>query len=166
MKHDPADNPMRDLLWRRKLTEAQRTELRAWLESHPDERNGLEEDERLTSLLGRLPDAPVASNFTARAMQAVEHEAESEQRGRVVHRQGWWWRSLLPRMAVVVVLVFGVFFIHQRYQDARAAELVRSLVAVTQVESLPDPAFLQNFDAIRRLSKPPPVDEELIELLQ
>ena len=166
MKHDPADNPLRDLLWRRKLTEAEQAQLRDWLAAHPDQKPGVDDEQQLTRFLDRLQDAPLSSNFTARVMQAVEHEATCQARGRVVHRQGWWWRSLMPRLALVAALVFGVFFIHQRYQDARAAELVKSVIAVSQVESLPDTAFLKDFDAIRRLSKPPPVDEELLTLLQ
>ena len=70
MKGEPIQNPLRELVWRRKLTEAEHAGLRAQPETQAD----LELESRLTEALARLPDAPVPSNFTARVLQAVERE--------------------------------------------------------------------------------------------
>src|ERR1700690_4482069 len=71
MKDEPLQNPLRELVWRRKLTEAERAGLRAPPETQAD----LEFESLLTEGLARLPDAPVPSNFTARVLQAAEREA-------------------------------------------------------------------------------------------
>jgi ferric-dicitrate binding protein FerR (iron transport regulator) len=166
MNQDPSETRLRELLWRRELTDAEQTELRGWLAAHPDAQADWQTETRLSTLLGRLPDAPMPSNFTARVMHAVEHRAAVRKHGHVMRHYRWWWRSLLPRMAMAAVVVCAGIFVHHRYEVARAAEFARSIVVVSQVESLPDAAFLQDFDAIRRLSKKPPVDEELLSLLQ
>src|SRR6516225_12355183 len=70
MKGEPIQNPGRELIWRRKLTEAERAELQTKPDNHAD----LEFESRLTEELDRLPDKPVPSNFTARVLQAIERE--------------------------------------------------------------------------------------------
>src|SRR6185312_4452771 len=68
-------------------------------------------DTRLTKSLAKLPDAPIASNFTARVMQAIELE---ESRARHQRKSGWNWHALLPRVAVAsVAVVFGGLVLHQ-----------------------------------------------------
>ncbi len=80
MSNDPTYNRLRELSWRRKLTGAEEAELRAWLAAHPDAQADWEAEAGLNAALGRLPDAPVPSNFTARVLQAVEREAAAELR--------------------------------------------------------------------------------------
>jgi anti-sigma factor RsiW len=167
MKQDPAQDKWRELLWRRNCTDPEQAELRAWLEAHPETGPDAEAEERLNNLLNRLPDAPVSSNFTARVLRAVEREAEANGDASTAPWHGWL-KSLLPRVAVAVAaLVLGLgFYGWHRHQVAQRAELARSLMAVSQVESLPPAAFLEDFDAIRRLGRRPPVDEELLALMQ
>ncbi|HTX21245.1 MAG TPA: hypothetical protein VMD27_05265 [Candidatus Aquilonibacter sp.] len=115
----------------------------------------------LQKMLSRLPDAPVASNFTARLMRAVE--AEESRRPR---RWTFNWRVFLPRTAVaaVAVLFAGLAIQHHELNVQRAAfaKDVR-LVAETPMPSVD---ALKNFDAIQRMSQPAHADQDLLALLR
>ena len=74
MTNDPIFERWRERSWRRKLTSAEQAELRAWLAAHPEAQAEWEAEMALNDVLDQLPDAPVASNFTARAVAAVERE--------------------------------------------------------------------------------------------
>ncbi|HMP84841.1 MAG TPA: hypothetical protein PKA41_19280, partial [Verrucomicrobiota bacterium] len=78
----------------------------------------------------------------------------------------WLWRSRLPRVPVVLLLPGGGFLAWHRHETEQRAELAKSLVTVSEVESLPAAAFLEDFETIRRLGHAPVVDEELLALLQ
>src|ERR1035441_868191 len=80
MTDDPNYNRLLELSWRRKLTDAEEAQLRALLESRPEAQADWDAEATLNAVLGRLPDAPVPSNFTARVLQTVEREAAAELR--------------------------------------------------------------------------------------
>src|SRR5262245_52791940 len=61
--------------WRRRLTATEEARLQAWLAAHPEEQARWESESSLSQLLEQLPDVPVASNFTARVLQAARSEA-------------------------------------------------------------------------------------------
>ena len=61
--------------WRRSLTDDEQARLDSWLRVHPEMHNEWEEESALNRMLEELPEAPVASNFTARVLQAVQREA-------------------------------------------------------------------------------------------
>ena len=61
MTNDPLYHRLRELSWRRKLTDSEEAELRAWLAAHPEAQAGWEVEAELNQALGRLPDAPVSS---------------------------------------------------------------------------------------------------------
>ena len=160
MKDEPIQNLLRELVWRRKFTEAERAELRAQPETQAD----WELESRLTEGLARLPDAAVPSNFTARVLQAVEREelqAARKRKGR------WWnWRVLLPRAtaAAAVVVVAGLTI--QRHElNVHRAQLAQSVAQVANAQPLPSIEALKNFNAVQRMSQPH-ADEELLALLQ
>jgi hypothetical protein len=163
--NDPRHHKLRETGWRRKLTSAEEAELRAWLAVHPEARTDWETDLRLNRALGRLPDVPVPSNFTARVLAAVERDDAVARRERP-SGTSWAWRSLLPRLAfAAVVLGLGLF----AYRESRAAkrlELAQSVAAVADVRSLPGPEILQDFEAIRHLNPAPAPDAELLALLK
>ena len=156
------DQPLnlRESLWRRQLTDAERAELRARPETAAD----LELESRLSEMLAKIPDAPVASNFTARLMQAVERE-ESRPARRWSFR--WNWHALLPRVAVTaaVILFAGVTFRHYELTSQRTA-LAKNVALVAGSEPPPSVDVLDNFEAIRLMSQPVHADEELLALLQ
>lgn len=115
----------------------------------------------LRGLLSRLPDAPVASNFTARVMQAVELEAS-----RPLRRWSyfaWNWHAFLPRLAVAAVVIAAAGLAFQRHEtNARREQLVKNVVLAAN--AMPSVEALQNFDAIRRMSQPVHADEGLLAL--
>ncbi len=142
-------------LWRGKLSDAERAALRAQPE--------LELEARLTAALAKIPAAPVASNFTARVLQAVERE-ETRAARRGIFR--WNWHVLLPRCAVAAAILFfaGTGLLRHETHLQRAA-LARNFALAAGSQPLPSVEALKNFDAIRRMSQPR-ADDELLTLLQ
>ena len=166
MTNDPLYHHLRELSWRRKLTPAEAAELQAWLAAHPEARENWEAEAGLNEALGRLPDAPVASNFTARVLQAVERDTASERR----RRQRKWrfaeWLRWLPRAAVAMVILGVGLISFQRVRSPHYRSLVQSVAAVSRVSSLPSPEILEDFDAIRVSNPTPAADEELLAVLK
>ena len=153
MENQPS-NPG-EALWRRKLSEAERSALRA--------RPELELEARLTAALAKIPDAPVPSNFTARVLAAVDLEEAQAARPR-----GWalHWRLLWPRVAAVAaVLIFAGVGLQQHESHSRRAALARS-VALVAAQPVPSVDALENLDAIQRMSRPARADGELLAALQ
>ena len=158
MKDEPLQNPLRELVWRRKLTDAERAGLGAQSEMQAD----LEIESRLSEALARLPDAPMPSNFTTRVLQAVERESV---RPRAINWY-WTWRVLVPRVAVAaVVIAFTGLGIHRYELNAHRAVFARNVVLVAEAQPLPSVDALKNFNAIQRMSQPR-ADDELLMLLQ
>ena len=118
-------------------------------------------DQRLDALLRALPDRPVASNFTARVLQAVERGEKQPRK-----LSGQLLRVWLPRAAVAVLALGLGMFGYLQYDHHARAKLAKSVAAVSQVSSLPRPDVLQDFEVVLRLSRTPPADEELLALLQ
>lgn len=167
MKNDPSHDRFREMLWKRQRTDVEEAELRAWLATHPDSRPDADSEEQLSAILDRLPDAPVSSNFTARVLDAVARETRAQPPARpAAWSLDWLWRSLLPRVAVVVAVTSIGFYAWHRHGVAQRAEIAQSLMAVSEIESLPSAAFLEDFETIRRIGRAPAVDEELLALMQ
>src|SRR5207244_6508374 len=99
MMNDPVYDPLSEVSWRRKLTTSEELQLRAWLAAHPEAQADWEDEARLNEMLGLLPDAPVASNFTNRVLQAVEQAEVAELQESHGSRVGWW-RQLVTRAAL------------------------------------------------------------------
>ena len=72
----------------------------------------------------------------------------------------------MPRLAFAVMIVGAGVFSYHELQISRRVNLARSVEAVAQVSSLPSPAILEDFEAIRRLTPSPTADETLLSLLQ
>jgi negative regulator of sigma E activity len=163
MGTDPIYERLRELSWRRKLSATEESELREWLAKHAEAQESLDLEAGLTEALGKMRDVPVASNFTARVLQAVERETTAEARGE--RGRGNLWRRLprwLPRMvSAAVVLIAGVF----AYQHSVEAKHKASAQMVAEIR-LPDPQILMNFDAIRVVSQTPAPDEQLLALFK
>ena len=162
MNPDPVYKRLRELSWRRPLTESEQAELRAWLAAHPEAQDGWEVDTNLSAMLQQLPDATVPSNFTARVLQAVEQETAAAARRPGFQRAGRWRGFLARTTAAVVVIGLGLFAYH-RYEAYGLATDVGIVAAVPEVPKL---EVLEDFEAIRRLASAPQPDEELLALLQ
>lgn len=165
MGTDPIYEKLRELSWRRKLTDAEERELREWLAAHPEAVESFDLESGLTEALAKIPDAAVASNFTSRVLQTVQREAMAHARG---EREGWKiWRRFprwMPRVAsaaVVIIAAASVYLYHSNVEarHAIAAQWVAGM-------PLPSPEILTNFEAIRIVSATPAPDEQLLALFQ
>ena len=166
MSNDPIYNHLRELSWRRKLTNAQEAELRAWLANHSEAQADWDAEAGLNAALGRLPDVPVPSNFTARVLQAAQREAAAGLRQREGKWRGWLRLRWLPKAAFAVMLVGAGLVSYHQVQAAHRKNLAQSVAAVSAVSSLPSPDILKDFDAIRASNPTPGPDEQLLAVLQ
>lgn len=171
------DNALRDIIRKRKLNPDEMSRLDRRVKQQPSEGADWEAEELLTEALKQLPNAPISPSFTDKVMRAVELEATRRVPVRPVVSA--WARSFnLFQYATVVAVVMlaGWFAIEQRKaafdaSDALAqarADLSRAQVArdaATFHASAPVPSieWLQDFDAISRLSSMPyDVDLDLL----
>ena len=123
-------------------------------------------DALLDTLLHKLPDKPVASNFTSRVLHAIEP-------GPAAGRAWPAWLELLrhplqlvPRLGGAAVALCLGLFSYQHFETAAQARLAASVATVAQVSSLPNPDLLRDFDAVCSLNVTPAPDTELLALLQ
>ncbi|MDB6017759.1 MAG: hypothetical protein JWR19_2248 [Pedosphaera sp.] len=167
--NDPVYNKLRELSWRRKLTEAEELQLQAWLSAHPESREDWEAESGLNQLLEQLPEAPpVSSNFTALVLQAVERDAAAPARarqsgwriGRLIH--GW-----LPRVAIASLVVgFGLFSYHRHEVNDRNA-MAQSVARLYPVVAASNLQTLEDLNTIRHLSDPRPApDTKLLAMME
>jgi hypothetical protein len=165
--NQPSYDHLRESNWRRKLTSGEKTELRAWLAAHPEMESDWEAEAGLSNALGRLPDAEVPTNFTARVLSRIDGmEPEAAAAGRSVSGWTWSWRSLLPRAAVVLIALAAGLYSYERQQAARRTEIAHDLAAVSRVAAVPGPEALRDFETIRHLNQTASPDEQLLVLLQ
>lgn len=117
---------------------------------------------QLRDLLARLPNVPVASNFTVRVMNAVELE---EMRRSRWHFGDWNWRVFFPRAtATAVVVGFAVFTFHQYEVSSQRHALAENVAFVAGSQPMPSVDALKNFDAIQRMGQSARPDDELLAL--
>ncbi len=166
MTNDPIYSRLREVGWRRRLTAAEEAELRAWLAAHPEAQADWEAEAGLNAALGRMPDAPVPSNFTARVLQAVERETATERRRPKEDWLTWLRPRWLPKLAFAAIVVGAGLLSYNQVQAVHRKKLAESVAAVSAVSSLPSPDILKDFDAIRALNPSPAPDEQLLAILQ
>jgi anti-sigma factor RsiW len=166
MTHDPIYNRLRELSWRRLLTDAEQAELRAWLAAHPKAQAEWEAEAGLNAALVRLPDVPVPSNFTARVLQAAQRERSAELRRPELRLLTWLRVRWLPKTAFAAVVVGVGLLTYHQVQATHRQKLARSLTTVSAVSSMPSVEILKDFEAIRALTPTPAPDEDLLALLQ
>jgi anti-sigma factor RsiW len=156
----------------RPLTAEEEARVRTFLAAHPEARPVWEEEAELTRLLNQLPNAPLASNFTAQVMRAVERESPGRSRTPRVLR---WLRLTRPaqRFAAACLLIVLATFSYSQYQAFSRQRMAASLAAVadtvdatSEVAPLPAVEMLKDFDAIYLLGRTrPQADEELLAAL-
>jgi hypothetical protein len=130
----------------------------------PDSELEIELESRLTEGLKQIPDAPVASNFTARVMAAVEREEAGRAESRT---RPWNWRVLLPRVVATAAILVFTGTVWERYEvRSQHSILVKNIAQVTYSKQVPSLDAIYNFDAIQRMSQPVAADKELLALLQ
>jgi anti-sigma factor RsiW len=151
---------LREASWRRPLSSEEEARLQSHLAAHPEAQADWEADAQLTHLLGQLPEAPLASNFTAQVLEAADRAAAAQRSD----WRGWWarWARLpLPRLAWAAAFL-ALAFLGYRQFHSPPEDPVKQAILGTYAAGLPEPDLLQDFDAIQRLSQmPPPADENL-----
>ncbi|PWU12065.1 MAG: hypothetical protein C5B50_22170 [Verrucomicrobia bacterium] len=167
MANNPLDNRIREAAWRETPSQAELDQIRPWLAAHPEAQAQWQAEISLTEALKDLPDVPVASNFTARVLQAVDREA-AEQTGptfgimdAIARRLPRW----APKAALAGLLIGSAVLSFGHFQQARRTEDAQRLAVASEVASMPSPTILKDFDAIRALDRTPP-DLAMLDLFK
>ena len=82
MSRTPRYHELIETSWRRKLSPAEESELRALTAVDAEMRADWDAEAALNQGLSTLPEVPVPSNFTARVMQAINAEEARDRRQR------------------------------------------------------------------------------------
>jgi hypothetical protein len=168
MMKDGQTDRWRELNWRRELTPEEMTQLRAWWGAHPESRADWELESELTQALERLPDVPIASNFTARVLDAAARAEAQAARARPF---AWAWRWLdwrarwLPKAAWTAVFLTAGLLSVQHVRENHRRAVAKSVLTVSQVAGAASTEILEDFDAIQALNQTP-ADEELLALFK
>ncbi len=164
MNHDPVYQRLREIGWRRSLTDAEQAELCAWLAAHPEAAPDIEQEAALNAALAKSPDAPLSSNFTARVMAAIEQDEAA--RCRASSRpQVQWWRVFIPRFAVAIVAIVCVTVGYRHNVAVKRMELTDAVRQIAETRALSDMAVIEDFETIRSLNPvEATVDENLLAM--
>ena len=169
--NDAAFNQLLATALRRKLTAEEAAQVQACLARDPLAKAVWEEEMALTQLLNRLPDAPLASNFTARVLQAVERDSPPP--WHAPGRFRWFGlRRPVHQCAAAFLAVLLSLLGYWQYQSVRRERMALALHKLashfdtpsTVVALAPDELW-KNFDAINRLPQTQS-DEELLAVLK
>jgi hypothetical protein len=164
MNHDPVYQQLREIGWRRPLTDAEQTELRAWLTTHPEAAADIEMDAALNAALAKSPDAPLSSNFTARVMAAIEQDEAAQSRASS-RPKGNWWRVFIPRFAVASFVVVCVTLGYRHNTTVQRMELSDAAQQIAGARELSDMTVIEDFETIRSLNPAEAtVDENLLAM--
>ena len=161
-------NQLREAGWRRPLTPTEEAELQKYLAANPAERVDWQVEVELNQLLEQLPEAsPVASNFTARVLKAVELEAASRNRERSPVTPFWVRiRSWLPRAAVAALVAGTLIGGNHLHQISERATLAKNVVGLAQAVSS-DAELMKDFEPIREMGdSQSTADTELLALMK
>lgn len=156
---------------RRVLSAAEQGRLDSLLAAAPAAWPDQDKELALTRLLAALPDAPLASNFSARVMQAIDLAEAQAGRESVPRSGGWWLRRWFGRLAWTTAALVLSGFSWMQYQGWQRSETARSIQVITEVATVPSVAVLKDFDAIQSFASVPPTmdvqgDLELLNALQ
>jgi hypothetical protein len=161
-------NQLREAGWRRPLTPSEEAELQKYLAANLVDQADWQAEAELNRLLERLPEAaPVASNFTARVLKAVELEAATRDRERSPIAPFWVRiRSWLPRAAVATLVAGILIGGNHLHQVSERAMLAKNVVGLAQAVSS-DAELMKDFEPIREMgNSQPTADTELLALMK
>jgi anti-sigma factor RsiW len=172
MKNPPLTDPhLITKSVRGELSDAEQRLLAQRLRDDPAFQEEYTEEQRLESLLHKLPNAPVSSNFTSLVLQA----ALREPREIAPPSRFPWIRTAFARVAtgLALVTIVGILLVRQ-YRQADHSQMAESVSAFTEVASVmasdktsPEVLF-RDFEAIQHLAIPSEseLDLELLVALQ
>lgn len=139
--------------WRRELTPDEQACLQTRLAGRPEAQADWQAEVALNGVLRKLPDAPLASNFTARVVRAVE--AEQARRVRRSPLAAWWedWAGVFaPKAAWAAVALLLGLAAFQQYHFVNRTSIAHDLAKIPVSATLPSPDILRDFDSIQELS--------------
>ena len=169
--NDAAFNQLLDTALRRKLTAEEEAQVQACLARDPQAKAVWEEEMALSQLLNRLPDAPLASNFTAQVLRAVERDPRRHLDAPKFFR---WFGLPRPaqRIAAACLAVSIAALGYGQYQSARRERMALALHKLaphfdspSQAVALTPDELWNDFDAINRLPQTE-TDEDLLAVLK
>jgi len=150
--------------WRRRLTAAEKEEMRLFLAARPEAAEEWERDEALNRLLEQMPAAQVSSNFTARVLAAARSEETKAVREETT--APWFYRNWWARLTAGAAMVCVGFFSFREYAAAHRAREAQEVVAASRLAALPPMEWLNDFDTIQRLDKVKVADDDLLSVLE
>lgn len=164
----------RDLVeasWRRRLSPDEEARLQAFFTIHPEKQAEWEEEAALNESLRELKEVPLASNFTAQVMLALDREATRAVAEPVSPWDHWSavLRRYVPRFATAALVVGFSYLGLVQYHAYTQKQVARGMVAtIGEVASvLPSPEVLQDFDSINQLRDASKAsDQDLLAILE
>lgn len=139
---------------KRPLTPDEQARLDGWLAAHPVHRTRWLEEAALSTVLRRLPEPPVPSNFMARVWQDIE--AEGRRAAPASVGAGWrvWlrWPSLATQFACAALLL-AALVVFQGRRARTQTQVARSIEQIVALARGPDVELLKDFEAISRLNQ-------------
>lgn len=156
--------------WQRRLAPDEEAQLQAYFAIHPDKQAEWEEECALNESMRELKEVPLASNFTAQVMLALDRETATVA---VEERSIWERFSALvhhyaPRCAAAALLIGCSYFGITQYQAYNQKQVARGMCeTIVEVASvLPSADVLQDFDTINQLRDSSASDQDLLAVLE
>ena len=164
MNHDPVYQRLREIGWRRALTDEEQSELRAWLAAHPEAATDIKLETALNSALTKPPSIPLSSNFTSRVMAAIEQDEAAQNRA-TSRPKTHWWRIFVPRFAIATLVVVTITLGYRHNVATHRMELTDAAKKIAESRVLSDMAVIEDFETIRSLNPAEAtVDENLLAM--
>ena len=155
--NDPEIQKLVEQSWRRPLTADEQAHLDALLANHPESRAIWDDESALNGLLRQTRQTQPSSNFTSLVLQAVQQESP------VTRPALPWTRRWFPRLAFAGVTAGVITFTLYQHRLVTRAEMAESVATVSDQMAGLRPEWLQDFEAINRLSQS---DDQLLALLK
>jgi len=162
-----------DIAMRRQLSPEEKARVQSLIANNPSLREVWDEEQALSRLIGGLPDAPVASNFTRQVLDAAARIKRGPR-----HRPAFFlhWlglrrtaQQIAAACAVLLLATVAYFQYHEVSRDRMALALSNvapNMELPSEFVELAPAELWQNYDAIQRLGQTAsPADEELLSAL-
>jgi anti-sigma factor RsiW len=164
MNQDPVFQRLREIGWRRALTETEQAELRSWLTAHPETQAEVDSEAALNRALASTRDLTVPTNFTVRVMEAIQRDEAAKTRSDPPERSNWW-RVFLPRFAIASAVIVVVAIGYRNSLAVKQTALANAARQLAETRALPDISVMEDFETIRNLdSTTLTVDENLLAM--
>ena len=168
MMNQPSEyEDLLSIRWIRELNGWEQGRLARLMSADPKWKARWEEDMAVLAAVRRLPDVPVASNFTSRVVAALPCAPDESGPALLLPPKRSWFRRLswAPKWGLgfgfAAMLALAVFY--GEYKRAKSMRLVESLTVITESETAPTMEESKHFEFIQELAPVPlEVDWELI----